>query len=85
MTIDLNTLLGGYTEDELSAAFNLVAPTPNWKTAIRATFPSITPTKKRALITFAIGFYTGSEATWSKTAGGALLVTAPGYYAACGA
>jgi len=85
MTFDPNTQLGGYTEAELSVAFNLVAPSPNWKVAIRATFPSITPAKKRALISFAIGFYTGSEATWSKTAGGALLVTAPGYYAACGA
>ena len=85
MTIDPNTLLGGYTESELSAAFELVAPKPNWKTAISATLPSITSAKKRALISFAIGFYTGSEATWSKTPSGKLLVTAPGYYVAVGA
>ena len=36
-------------------------------------------------IAYAVGFYTGSEAKFSKTASGWLLVEAAGYYAAVGA
>lgn len=79
------SLLGGYTEEALKEAFELVAPKPNWKLPIDATLPSITSIKKRNLIAFAVMFFTGSTATWSKTPGGKIRVTAPGYYASVGA
>lgn len=78
-------LMGGYTDKELNDAFNLVANKENWKLPISATLPSITSASKRKLIAFAVTFYTGSVATFGKTASGKLLITAPGYYAAVGA
>jgi hypothetical protein len=85
MAFDPATLLGGYTQPELDAAFSLVANTENWKYPIDATLPSITSIEKRKLIVFAVMFFTGSTATLSKTSGGKIRVTAPGYYAALGA
>ena len=85
MTFDPNTLLGGYTQADLDAAFSLVAPKDNWKMPISATLPSITSIAKLKMIAFAITFFTGSTATFGKTAGGKILITAPGYYNAIGA
>lgn len=79
------SLLGGYTEAELSAAFSRVANKENWKLPIKSLLPSITSHKERAKIAYAIKFYTGSVATFGKAPTGHLLVTAPGYYAAVGA
>lgn len=85
MAFDPASLLGGYTQLELEAAFNLVCNKENWKLPIKAELPSILSAEKRKLIAFAIGFYTGSETSFGKTAGGKLLVSAPGYYVAVGA
>lgn len=74
-------LLGGYTATELAAAFNMVAPAPNWKAPIAATLPLGANT---ALIKFAIAFYTGGGATFVRRPG-SWSVTAPGYYASVGA
>jgi hypothetical protein len=79
------SLLGGYTEDELKKAFELVAPKPNWKMPIDALISSITPIKKRKLISFAVMFYTGGIAVFKKTPSGKIRVTSPGYYACIGA
>lgn len=79
------SLLGGYTETELSAAFDRVANKVNWKLPVKALLPSITSAKEKAKIAFAITFYTGSVATFGKAPTGHLLVTAPGYYATIGA
>lgn len=85
MSFDPASLLGGYTEQQLKASFDLVCDKTNWKLPIDATLPSITPLAARKQLAFAITFYTGSVATFSKTASGKLRVTAPGYYAAVGA
>jgi hypothetical protein len=85
MAFDPSSLLGGYTQAELEAAFALVAPKPNWKMPIGAELPSITSIEKRNLIAFAIMFFTGGKAAFSKTAGGKIKVTAPGYYNSVGA
>jgi hypothetical protein len=84
-SFDPASLLGGYTQEELEAAFALVAPAGNWKLPIKAELPSITPIAKRKMIAYAVTFFTGGAATFSKTPGGKLLVTAPGYYASVGA
>jgi hypothetical protein len=79
MTIDPASLLGGYTQAELEAAFALVAPKPNWKMPIEATLPKNTPAAEIKKIAFAIEFFTGGKAkfTYGK-------VTAPGYYKSVG-
>jgi len=77
-------LLGGYSEKELAAAFNKVAPKPNWKAAVAAVLPAETSPREIKKIVFAISFYTGSEATVRSYPNGH-VVTAPGYYAAVGA
>jgi hypothetical protein len=80
MAFDPNTLMGGYTQEELEAAFALVAPKPNWKMPIDAKLPKTLTTAEVARIKFAIMFFTGSEAKFGYGS-----VKAPGYYAAVGA
>jgi hypothetical protein len=86
MTFDPKTLLGHYTLDELEAAFTLVSSgMANWKLPINAVLPKMAASEA-AKLAFAIGFYTGSEATFTSLPGGqSVLVTAPGYYRAVGA
>jgi hypothetical protein len=73
---------GGFTHDQLSAAFELVKPVGNWKGPIKATVPGSTDVMA---IHAAVEFFTGGEATIvSDEKTGALHVTAPGYYACIG-
>lgn len=73
---------GGYTHDQLSAAFELVKPMHNWKLAIKATVPGSTDVM---LLHAAVEFFTGGEAAIvSDPKTGTLHVTAPGYYACIG-
>lgn len=73
---------GGFTHDELSAAFELVKPMHDWKLPIKAT---VTGSTDVMLLHAAVEFFTGSEATIvSDPVTGALHVTAPGYYACIG-
>ena len=84
--MNASSLLGGYTQAELDAAFALVAPKGNWKMPINATLPMASVTADDlAKIAFAVTFFTGSNATVSVTKTGKLFLTAPGYYAAVGA
>jgi len=78
------SLLGGYSEAALSAAFSKVADKANWKMPVAAVLPADTSKEELALIAYAIGFYTGSEAKISASPNW-VLVEAPGYYAAVGA
>jgi hypothetical protein len=84
VTFDPNSLLGGYTQAELEAAFALVAPKDNWKLPINAKLPGKTTPREIDKIAFAIGFFTGGVATFTFD-GISYAVTAPGYYAAVGA
>ena len=83
-SFDPASLLGGYTQEELEAAFALVAPADHWKNPIKASLPASTPALEIKKVAFAIEFFTGGKAlvrlsrkTWD--------VTAPGYYASVGA
>lgn len=82
MTIDLDNLLGGYSQDELEQAFKLVRPASHWKDPISAKVPADT---NLDLLQFAVGYYTGSLAEISKADDGQFLVEADGYYATIGA
>ena len=93
MSFDPNSLLGGYSQAELEAAFSLVAPKDNWKMPINAALPLSTTAADVEMIAFAIMFFTGSEASFKfvkvvedyETKMKPAKVTAPGYYAAVGA
>lgn len=77
----------GVTRRELTAAFNRVAPRDNWKLPIDVTIDT-TP-EERLMIAEAITFFTGSVAKFEPRGELAPLspfrITAPGYYATCGA
>jgi hypothetical protein len=76
------TVYGGYTHEQLKAAFELVKPVGNWKGPIKATVPGSTDVMA---IHAAVTFFTGGEATIvSDPKFGTLHVTAPGYYACIG-
>jgi hypothetical protein len=85
MSFDPSTLLGGYTEVQLAASFNIVAPKPNWKMPISTSLPGDSPQVALDQLAFAITFYTGSVASFTKLPNGKILITAPGYYSAVGA
>ena len=84
MSFDPSTLLGGYTQAELEAAFALVSPKPNWKAPIRKLLPASTTAAEIARISYAVGFFTGAAPLVTETANG-FAVVAPGYYASVGA
>lgn len=85
MSFDPATLLGGYTEEQLAASFNLVCDKTNWKLPISAILPGDSPETALKQIAFAVGFYTGGFAKIRKLPNGKWSVTAPGYYASVGA
>ena len=74
---EIASIRGGFTEDELSAAFSLVKNQKDWKLPIDAVVPIST---SRELITRAVIYYTGSIPEFQATANG-LRVVATGYYA----
>lgn len=76
------SLRGGYSQEELEAAFSLVRPILNWKLPISAVIPADADLE---LIEFAIGYFAGSPAIFSKRHDGQILVEAAGYYASVGA
>lgn len=78
-------LLGGYTEVELSMAFELVANPEHWKLPIDTTVSGKLTDEQLGLIAYAIEFYTGSKPTFRQVPGGPIEVRAAGYYAAVGA
>jgi hypothetical protein len=85
---------GGYRQDQLEAAFALVQPTENWKSAISAVIQDVERKRVpalKALIRAAVIHFTGSVPTTDSMTGSRpgetdhLLVMAAGYYAAIGA
>jgi hypothetical protein len=71
---------GGYTTDQLKAAWELVRPSGNWKGPIDAIVGEDADT---AAISAACVFYAGTEAIIVRTRGGH-RVTGTGYYANIG-
>lgn len=72
----------GYSDEELSAAFDLVQNQENWKLPIDHTVRDEVPQHQ---VEAAITFYTGSVATIEDRSDGSYRVTAAGYYACIGA
>lgn len=69
-------------QSEMKAAFDLVAPTPNWKFPIDAVLPLAGT--NIALLVDAVVHFTGAVPTFTAQ-GTTLRVTAPGYYRTIGA
>ena len=78
----VEAILDGYTQEELEAAFRVVANPEHWKKAIRAIVPATqAEVTRRAVIHF-----TGSVPTLTPCPNGTQVeVVAAGYYAAIGA
>lgn len=72
------SLMGGYEEDTLQAAFNEVKDKDDWKAPIKATVKDKTP-EELECIKFAVKFYTATEATITPKGNGEALVEAVGY------
>jgi len=70
------------TQRELTDAFNLVAPRPNWKEAIDCTIPRPFDAD---LISDAVVHFTGAVPTFGYAVAHVVHVRAPGYYATIGA
>jgi hypothetical protein len=75
-------VFGGYTDDELRDAFELVRPAENWKLPIDATVPEGTDTD---VILAAVCYFTGGPAFFEANGDGTIHVTGAGYYAQVGA
>jgi hypothetical protein len=72
---------GGYSYDQLKAAFALVRPASDWKLPIDAIVPAETDTMA---VHAAVEFFTGGQAEIVSRPNGTMRVTAPGYYACIG-
>lgn len=73
-----------YTEDQLREAFRKVRTAGNWKLPIDKVIPAPAD-EEWALISEAVGYYTGSFADCQLSDDGqAIRVTAAGYYACIG-
>lgn len=79
------SIMGGYTEDELSVAFDAVKNTLNWKLPISTRVSATVTLITRDQIARAIDFYAGGGATFTEYEDGSYLVQAPGYYEVIGA
>lgn len=75
-------LRGGYTQEQLQEAFDLVKPKPHWKAAIAAKVPLDTDMK---LLDFAIGYFTGGNISFQQECANHIYVEAPGYWECIGA
>lgn len=78
----LSGLLGGYTETQLSEAFDMIRPTENWKMPIDAV---IRDNDNVELVQYACMFYTGDYGTVTDNNDGTYRIRAPGYYMTIGA
>jgi hypothetical protein len=86
-TIDdyLKRSMGGYTDEQLRAAFERVACRSNWKDPIACDLPADLTDDDRRMIDTAITHWTGSIAEWTRDGdGGCWTVRAAGYYASIG-
>lgn len=73
-------VFGGYTDDELRAAFALVKTPGNWKLPVDAVVPA---DADRDAIDAAVAYFTGGGAEFMKVPAG-WRVLAAGYYACIG-
>jgi hypothetical protein len=76
-----NPVFGGYTREQLSAAFNLVKNPENWKLPVDAVISAGVSTD---LVSSAIAFFAGCPAEFQPAPEGGFRVTAAGYYACIG-
>ena len=75
----ITKLLGGFTEDALSAAFDKVSNKDHWKGPIDCV---VSLTAEELVTTaHAIPFYTATGANFTALGDGKYHVTAPGYWA----
>lgn len=79
------SIMGGYTEDQLSIAFDAVKDDRNWKNPIKMRVAANVRLITRDQIARAIDFYAGGGATFTDYEDGSYLVEAPGYYEVIGA
>ena len=61
----MESLLGGYTHEELQQAFNAVADPDNWKAPIKATIQGISR-ESADRIQYAVEFYTATQCQVTK-------------------
>jgi hypothetical protein len=85
MSETVQTPYGGFTREELEAAFALVRHPENWKLPIDATLQEDPSLLRIDAIRAAVPFFTGSVASVTQAKGGKVRVRARGYYAAVGA
>lgn len=78
--MDSHVELTGFTEKELSEAFDRVASPDDWKAKIQ-TEVTVKNGKELSCIRRAIGFYTATEATIIPLGGNKYLVNSKGYRA----
>lgn len=71
-------LQGGYTQEELQAAFDKVKNPEHWKARINAL---LEPGEDMDVIDYAIRYFTGTECWWNTRKDGKIRVRAPGYWA----
>ncbi len=79
MNFDISSLIknamGGYTQEQLEAAFDLVAPAGDWKGPIDATIPR----DKQEVVGIAVAHFSGTEAEFECAGDDRVRVTAIGY------
>lgn len=78
----IERILGGYSQEELAAAFKAVQDRMHWKRPIDARMPAGV---SEALMRTAIIHFTGSVPMFYAGKNGTARVKAAGYYAAIGA
>jgi hypothetical protein len=74
----------GFTNQQLSDAFDIVKHHQHWKFPIDKVIDT-QDVDELYLISSAIGYYAGGQATFDTTVPGKTRVRAPGYYALIGA
>ena len=74
----LKDAAGGYSCDQLAAAFDTVKNAEHWKNPIDTTAPA----NQRDILERAIPWFTGTDASFTPTDDPVIIrVTAPGYFA----
>lgn len=67
---------GGYSQEELEAAFNKVKNTEHWKNPVDAVIDAA----DMRVVSFAIPWFTSTQAIFETLGDGKLRVTADGYW-----
>jgi len=83
-TCEIRPVHLGYTDAQLRTAFSRVEPYGNWKNPIRQSFSPPLSGAERALISAAVGFFTGESAKFIEEEHETTVV-GRGYYVVIGA